>query len=250
MRTLESDFASPTSAGIADRLKLERLKRSWTQEHLAEVARLSVRTVQRLERGEDPSAETMRILAEAFAVPVESLRASVVRRHFGAPWAASVKWTTWLGLALIITASIVAALHYPWVNYVLWVTILLVLAFSVSGYSVLDGRLLVHRLGWSKRYPLAALTGITINPRATMGSIRLFGSGGLFGYIGFFRNDILGRYRSYVTDPARSVVLRFEGICIVISPDDPELFHRAVEAELTELAPKIPAQPGSQARER
>lgn len=230
MKSLESDSLS--SGGIADRLKLERLKRSWTQEHLAEIARLSVRTVQRLERGEEPSVETLRMLAEAFAVPVESLRASVIRRQFGAPWSASVKWITGVGLVLIIGGAVVAAKHLPWLSYVLFAAILMLLLHSVRGYSVQNGKLWVHRLGWSARYSLSALTEITINPRATMGAIRLFGSGGMFGYLGLFRNDILGRYQSYVTDPAQSVVLRFASKCIVISPDDPELLCRAVEAGL------------------
>lgn len=242
-----SSSYSSASGGVAARLKLERLKRSWTQEHLAEAAHLSVRTVQRLESGEDPSAETLRTLAEALGVDVAELRAAEIRRQFGAPLAASVKWITVPGLALLIGGSVVAASSVPWLHYLLIAAILLTVGCSVRGYSVRDGQLWIHRPGWSARFPLPSLTEISINPRSTMGAIRLFGSGGMFGYLGFFRNQILGRYRSYVTDPKHTVVLRFKDRCIVISPDDPAQFQAAIKAELAataSIAPELRADPG------
>ncbi len=45
-----------------------RLQRAWSQETLAEVSGLSVRTIQRVERGADPSLETRAALAAAFDV--------------------------------------------------------------------------------------------------------------------------------------------------------------------------------------
>jgi transcriptional regulator with XRE-family HTH domain len=45
-----------------------RLQRGWTQEHLAEITGLSVRSIQRLERGQTCSLETMNALAAVFEV--------------------------------------------------------------------------------------------------------------------------------------------------------------------------------------
>jgi len=45
-----------------------RLQRGWTQDQLAEIADLSVRTIQRIERGGPASLETARSLAVAFDV--------------------------------------------------------------------------------------------------------------------------------------------------------------------------------------
>ena len=45
-----------------------RLQRGWTQEHLAELTGLSVRSIQRLERGQTGSLETMNSLAAVFEV--------------------------------------------------------------------------------------------------------------------------------------------------------------------------------------
>lgn len=45
-----------------------RLQRGWTQEHLAELAGLSVRSIQRIERGSALSLETINALAAVFEV--------------------------------------------------------------------------------------------------------------------------------------------------------------------------------------
>jgi transcriptional regulator with XRE-family HTH domain len=45
-----------------------RLQRGWTQEHLAEASGLSVRSIQRIERGRVPSMETLNALAAVFEV--------------------------------------------------------------------------------------------------------------------------------------------------------------------------------------
>ena len=45
-----------------------RLQRGWTQEHLAELTGLSVRSIQRLERGQPGSLESMNSLAAVFEV--------------------------------------------------------------------------------------------------------------------------------------------------------------------------------------
>jgi len=45
-----------------------RLQHGWTQDQLAEMAGLSVRTIQRLERGDVPSLETAKALASVFEV--------------------------------------------------------------------------------------------------------------------------------------------------------------------------------------
>src|SRR5579871_518312 len=51
-----------------------RLQRGWSQEQLAAVAGLSVRTIQRLERGQTPSAESLKALAAVLEVDFGALR--------------------------------------------------------------------------------------------------------------------------------------------------------------------------------
>jgi len=47
--------------------------RGWSQEHLAEVAGISLRTVQRIENGEKAARESVMALAAAFGVDVMTL---------------------------------------------------------------------------------------------------------------------------------------------------------------------------------
>lgn len=51
----------------------ERLKRTWSQEQLAQVSGLGLRTVQRIESGGNASLETAKSLAAVFELPVDAL---------------------------------------------------------------------------------------------------------------------------------------------------------------------------------
>ncbi|MCC4591117.1 helix-turn-helix domain-containing protein [Xanthomonas campestris pv. cannae] len=50
-----------------------RLKRGWSQQQLADISGISLRTIQRLEAGAKPSLETLRSLAAVFEVSIEDL---------------------------------------------------------------------------------------------------------------------------------------------------------------------------------
>ncbi len=217
---------------LSARIKLERKKRSWTQEHLAEKTKLSSRTIQRLENGGEPSKEALRSLAEVFGIPVEDFLYTTTRRDYGAPWDNKIKIIT-IGISVVLLAITVLVDSI----YSLLPILILIgcLFFSIQGYSLRNGKLLIHRLGWSNAFELAELTKIEVNPQAMTGSIRLFGNGGLFGFTGYFRNTILGKYRAFVTDTARCVVLQFGDRIIVISPDDPQELKQAIDAWLDQL---------------
>jgi transcriptional regulator with XRE-family HTH domain len=55
------------------RVKEERLKKGWTQEHLAEVADVTVRTVARIEKGEVQGLESLMAIAAAFDMELGKL---------------------------------------------------------------------------------------------------------------------------------------------------------------------------------
>ncbi|MFF1574316.1 helix-turn-helix domain-containing protein [Leifsonia sp. NPDC058292] len=61
------------------RIRELRTTKGWTQERLAENSGVAVRTIQRLESGEDASLETLGLLADALEVAVGDLFASVER---------------------------------------------------------------------------------------------------------------------------------------------------------------------------
>src|SRR5688500_16979022 len=64
----------------ASKVRAERERQAWSQEHLAEVAGLSLRTIQRVESAGTASFETARALAAVFQVDVAALRGASRRR--------------------------------------------------------------------------------------------------------------------------------------------------------------------------
>ncbi|KHT63288.1 XRE family transcriptional regulator [Photobacterium gaetbulicola] len=51
-----------------------RLQRGWSQEHLSQLSGLSVRTIQRIERGQNAGLESLKSLAAVFDIPVTELQ--------------------------------------------------------------------------------------------------------------------------------------------------------------------------------
>ncbi|MDE1341121.1 helix-turn-helix domain-containing protein [Vibrio aestuarianus] len=51
-----------------------RLKRGWSQEQLADLSGLSIRTIQRIERGQKPGLESLKCLAAVFETSVSELQ--------------------------------------------------------------------------------------------------------------------------------------------------------------------------------
>lgn len=205
-----------------------RTSAAWSQEQLAQKANLSARTVQRIERGESASLESVRTLAAVFDIAAEELLAEPLRTHFTAPWGRKLQLTTLAFVALFVVIIMRAG---PYASWVLIAVLLLAGFLSVRGYSVVDGDVLVHRLGWSNRFKLAQLQRIEATPGIMMGSVRVMGVGGLFSFLGTFRNQILGVYRAYATDGDNAVVLNLDGSTIVVTPDSPGEFVNAILAQ-------------------
>lgn len=105
---------------------------------------------------------------------------------------------------------------------------LLCALFSVRGYALEKNGLVVFRPGWRTRLPLTDVQSVLHQPDAAQGSIRIFGNGGLFGFIGLFRNQKLGRYRAFATDFSHTVVIRMPAKTLVVTPDDPRGFVEQV----------------------
>ncbi len=51
-----------------------REEQHWTQQHLANAADITLRTIQRVERGEGASAETLQALAAVFYTTIDQLQ--------------------------------------------------------------------------------------------------------------------------------------------------------------------------------
>ena len=157
-----------------------------------------------------------------------------MRKHFYAPWSTKLKLTTGVFAAVLIIAAVTTG---GWGSVVIAGILVVAVAFAIRGYSVMDGKLLIHRLGWASKFDLAGLKSVEVSPGATLGSLRTMGIGGLFGFVGHFYNQVLGSYKAYATNEFNTVVMVFGGETIVVTPDDPQAFVEAVTAARAGLLP-------------
>ncbi|MBE0545596.1 MAG: hypothetical protein IH623_30060 [Verrucomicrobia bacterium] len=156
--------------------------------------------------------------------------------QFGAPWGRGIKIVTWSVIVLISGVAIILPLAVPrkdlWVAVLIPGSVLLILGitalFCVRGYTVRQRELWIHRSFWQTRMPLKDLRRAYADAKAMHKCIRSCGNGGFMGVTGWFYNKKLGNFRAFITDPARSVVLEFAKRRVVVSPDDPRAFVRAL----------------------
>ncbi len=174
---------------------------------------------------------------------------------FTAPWGSSLITTSIVAVVVVLLVS-AAVCFGPKLNRMLYrerevkgeaicrllavcipvVSLLAGALFIVRGYTVTGDAIRVHRLGWSSTVPLDGLESATVSPDAVRRASRTRGNGGFFSYTGRFRSRTLGSFRAFVTDHARTVVLRFrdrsEGDQVVVmSPDDPDAFVALLSGE-------------------
>ena len=150
---------------------------------------------------------------------------------FGAPWAMAIKVIT---VVTIIVVCIPVYIFITLPEGAAWLGCLMVggpvlfiltcAGYTIRGYQLDGSSLLIHRLRWTNRLDLVGLKSVDYDPSAMSRSIRIFGNGGCFSITGWFWNRKLGRYRAFVMDPKRAVVLRFSDYVLVVSPDQPAKF--------------------------
>jgi len=155
---------------------------------------------------------------------------------YRAPWGLVLKIATGLTTVVCLGISVLAVRRAQGVadGMALLPVIILMFAapFCVRGYRVTADAVLVRRLFWTTRLPRAGLLGAQIEPGVMGRSIRACGNGGLFVFAGLFWNRALGFYRAYVTDFERTVVLRYAGRTVVVSPENPERFVASLNGKV------------------
>lgn len=147
---------------------------------------------------------------------------------FRATYSLNLKITTAVILAILFLAGALGGTTGLLISGALIPASLLLV---ITGFSVQRGNLVVHSLVWSKSFVLCELVDIRVEPGITLGSMRTFGSGGLFASIGYFTNQALGNYLGYMTDPQNAVVVEFTNRLVVVTPEDPQGLQEAVLAE-------------------
>jgi hypothetical protein len=150
---------------------------------------------------------------------------------FRAPWGSELYIVSLLGLAtLVMPVYVVLSKGAVITGTAFAALVLVIVSLCVRGYELAPGELRIRRLFWDTRWPLDAGARATVRPNAMQGSWRVWGNGGMFAISGHFSGSGLGRYRAFVTDPARTVILETRKGVVVVSPDRPADFAQAVSA--------------------
>lgn len=98
----------PQEPGIGSLIREYRNERGWTQEKLAEISRLSARTIQRLEEEDLSSANVLSEISQAFGLTVSQLLAEVRSRGSRTPSTVELLPRLASGHALV---SVIAGAH-------------------------------------------------------------------------------------------------------------------------------------------
>lgn len=164
--------------------------------------------------------------------------------RFPATWSRSL-WVTTVLVSLLIAggAALVTTTywHSPWVATLESAAIilpwLLTWALAPRGFAVSSSAFRVLRPCAGVAVPLSEIRSVRVLGGSEArrlgllgGSLRVAGSGGLFGYFGRFRTTALGRFKLYATRGDAFVLIETERGLFVITPDDPARFASALEA--------------------
>jgi Bacterial PH domain len=159
------------------------------------------------------------------------------------PFSASYDRTTLIlsGFVCLFLLTAAWAVHSIMVACLSLFVMLLGYAYSPRGY-ILEGRsILVARLAGTVRIPLDDVREVRrTTPDDFRGCVRLWGSGGLFGYYGLFSTAKLGKSTWYVTSRSHGIVLITGPKTVLLSPDDPDAFLTTIRT-----AVPIPLSPGA-----
>lgn len=149
-------------------------------------------------------------------------------KFYSAPWDNLLKFIS----VSVCVFAVIFIIYNPHLGTILvWSGIIFgAAAFTIRGYSIQNKKLIIHRLGWTTEIDLRKLKTIRVEPKAMTWSWRLLGNGGLFGYIGSFRNKKLGTYRAFATNRYKCIVLEMVNRTIVVTPDMPEEFMKEVKS--------------------
>ncbi len=120
------------------------------------------------------------------------------------------------------TAATNAKMSYFWfLSAIVTLTLLWAVVVAPRGVSVDEkGNITIHLLACTIRIAKENIVKITPFP-SNRGTIRLIGSGGLYGYMGLFKNAGIGTFSSYATDFDKSfVIYRKNKRPIVVTVED------------------------------
>jgi hypothetical protein len=134
-------------------------------------------------------------------------------------------------IVVAVLAIIFIVTRNAWVGALDLCISLLAYAYSPRSYAVSGSSIFIRRLAGTVRIPLNGVREFRAAiPEDFPGCIRLWASGGLFGYYGLFSTARLGRCTWYVTNRRNSVILVTNERTVVLSPNDVAGFLASVRS--------------------
>lgn len=165
---------------------------------------------------------------------------------YQAPMGVSVKWITAAAYCVLVLVAVLALglghqFRAPLVA--VWITVgvtvamgLVSLGARIRGYE-LGPTDLVIRYGLGRRVVrLADIVSVKPGNGLFSKSIRLCASGGLWSFTGLFLHFSLGKFRAYVSDLSKAILLETISDRIVISPANPAQFTDDLRARAPHIA--------------
>lgn len=155
-----------------------------------------------------------------------------MKQQYSAPWDILLILITIIVVGIFVGLNIIIPGN-AYIPHIINFSIVLGCAsYGVYGYKIHTDTLRIQRLGWSIKIPLSEISKAEFRPDIMSKSIRLWGIGGVFGYIGHFRNRQLGNYKAYATHRKKTVVIQTtKNEQFVLSPSDPVEFVRALTSQ-------------------
>jgi hypothetical protein len=157
--------------------------------------------------------------------------------EFGAPWSRLLQGVSVGATMLLLGVVVMVWVTVPspaWTRWLILGSTLLILTgcllFTVRAYRIEGRTLLVKRLFWWTRISLEGLREVMVDPEVMSRALRICGNGGLFSFSGWYWSKRSGRFRAYVTDHRRTVVLTLARGKIVLSPECPAAFVETLKA--------------------
>jgi hypothetical protein len=153
--------------------------------------------------------------------------------RFPAPWDRTLRIVTTAAIAALLAAValllfLAATAALPFATVIaagIAATVAIAFALAPRGYALEPGHLRIERPLRPIEIPLASiLAAWTLPDGALRGTVRVAGSGGLFGYYGRFWSKRLGAFRLYARRRAGLVVVDTATERFVLSPEPPERF--------------------------
>lgn len=154
--------------------------------------------------------------------------------HFAASYDLTTKIVS--AVAVVMLLAVAAAVHNIFVGCLTLLALIFAFAYSPRAYVTSYRAIAVKRLIGDVLVPMENVREVRrINADDLRGCIRLWGSGGLFGYYGLFTTTKLGRCTWYVTNRKNIVVLATESKTTLYSPDDVDGFLETIRASVPVL---------------